>query len=187
MAVTITTVHTRPDTSADFYYNTNTTLTQELKTLREQDEANGVMTFSLTYSQDGLNETAVSTYTDISGLNTRLNRHSIAYIHEYQNYTNTHSHTTTSYVMTGIDSAFTCTTDYTFPTAGLSSHTSLSNLLTDNTNGKLANLVVTDTNITAIHRYDNSTDYSSNAWRDAFVIDSLYTDGVTRTTTFAMV
>jgi hypothetical protein len=189
MAITQTFVVTRPDTSVDFHYDISTPAVNAAKSAFQQYHNAGTLTVTSSLSGDGLTRTGISTVTDLATLSARDTIASLALDAEYANYDSTHKHTTSSYTLSGIDAAFTCTTVYTFPSAGIPVHDTLSaEINTQNGfNNNLKNLTVTDTVITAVHTYANAADYTEKYWNDFSLATSLAAANVTRTVTYAMV
>jgi len=187
MAITITTVYARPDTSAEFYYNIVNDVQTSVKSSLAPHRDTSSLLVNATISNDNLNLTLVSTAADLTALGIRANIMSVALDNDFTTYTTQHSHTRVSYTMVGIDAPFTCTTVYHFPTPGSAVETALNTQLSDNIHGRLSNLIVTTSTITAIHTYSNDADYSTNFWSDFSLIPDLHAAGATRTINYAMV
>jgi len=139
-----------------------------------------------TTSSDGLTTTVTivcDNLTTYSSLDTALDIGTRAEYMDHSNLTGLSNST----LLSGISQSFTSTNVYTFPTAGLPVHDDLSAALSNNSNGKLSNLIVTGTSITATHTYNNSDDFNVNYWKDSYLVQKLHTAGATRTITYALV
>ena len=146
----------------------------------------GNLTQSSATSSDGLVTTVTlvcDNLTTYSNLDTALDLGTVA---EYVQYTLTTGLTNTV-IQSGISQPYTCTNSYTFPSEGLLVHDMLVSALSNNTHGKLSNLIVNNTNITSIHAYNNSDDFNSGHWNDIRLANDLHTAGVTKTVTYALV
>jgi len=146
----------------------------------------GNLTQSSTTSGDGLTTTITlvcNNLTTYSNFETALDIGTRA---EYSQYAVANGLTNTI-SQAGISQPFTCTNVFTFPTAGLEIHDDLSTTLSNNTNERLSNLIVTSTSITAVHTYNNSDDFNSTYWKNRSSDESLHAAGVTRTITYALV
>jgi hypothetical protein len=189
MAITQTLVFTRPDTSNSFHVDTDSAIVSDYKTIREQYLTSGALTVNNIDSDDGLTRTVTAVYADLATYSERDNFATIAFDADYHAYTTTHGHATASYTHAGIDSAFTCTTVYTFPAAGLPVHDILISVINDQNHitEKLKSLTAEDTVVTVVHQYDNSADFTANFWGDYLLTPDLHAAGVTRTISYAMV
>jgi hypothetical protein len=189
MAITQTLVFTRPDTSNSFHVDTTSAIVSEYKTIREQYLTSGALTVNNIDSDDGLTRTVTAVYVDLATYGERDNFATVAFDADYHAYTTAHGQATASYTHAGIDSAFTCTTVYTFPSAGLPVHGTLVSAINDQNQNtqKLKSLTAEDTVVTVVHQYDNSADFTANFWGDYLLTPDLHVAGVTRTISYAMV
>ena len=140
-------------------------------------------------SGDGLTLSMVRTIDSLETWSTYNSLIGIALNQEHYFYTSNRGISTGPYSLTGIDQPFTCTTTYTFPSAGLISHDDLSARISSQTpsNTKLSSVTVHDTSIVCIHTYNDSSDYTTNHWSDYMLTPELQADGVTRTIQYAYV
>ena len=189
MAITQTLVFTRPDTNNSFHVDTTSVTVSEYKTIREGYITSGKLTVNNIDSDDGLTRTVTAIYADLATYSERDNFITIAFDADYHAYTTAHGHTTTSYTHAGIDSAFTCTTVYTFPSAGLSVHDTLVAAIDEQNQRtqKLKSLTAEDTVVTVVHQYENSGDFTAKFWGDYVLTPDLHAAGITRTIEYAMV
>jgi len=189
MAITQTFVFTRPNTTVDFHYRANTPEMTAASAVKQQYIDSGKMTTTTTVSDDELTLTLVSTSPDLEALGIRDTLVSLAIDAEFNNYITTHEHVVTSYTLTGIDAPFTCTTTYTFPTAGLDVHDILLTNISNDPRAAakiLGNPIISDTSMSVTHKYDNAADYTANFFTEFHLANELHAAGVTRTITYAM-
>jgi len=147
----------------------------------------GNITQSQTTSSDGLTTTITlvcNNLTTYSNYETALD---IGTGIEFRQYATSNGIVNRTFLQSGISQPFTCTNVYTFPSAGLQAHDDLVTLLSNNSTGKLSNLITTGTSITAIHTYNNSDDFNDTQWIDVSLFENLHTAGATRTITYALV
>jgi hypothetical protein len=202
MAIVETKIVSRPTTSIPFFNQTSNTallaLREELgpftivsdtETYYKSTNASGSHIVERTYSTDLLTQTnkvtvdSVSTWSVVdSAIGINLDKEYFAYAT-----TNDYTHPTTNqYILTGIDTAFSCTTTYTY------------NSITDNSyfntfisflevSDKLISFTNTGTQLIAVHTYTNSTDFTNTHWRDSSFVNFLQENGITRTISYALV
>jgi len=154
----------------------------------------GKLTLSRINSDDGTTVTQTLTYDSLETYSAIDTIFGIALNAEFVNYANTHgisgiSNESGSYVQTGIDQPFTCTTTYTFsPTATMPNGQLVSEFLLATIPGiRLTNMEVNSTNIVATFQFSNSADYTTNSWIDALYCPDLHTAGVTRSYSYSLV
>ena len=184
--VTETKVFTRTSTNVGWPISIGTAAMNTFSTKKQAYLTAGNVTQTENLSGDGLTNTFVYVYNNLttySNFDTELN---VALDSDFVTYADSSSINCVQ-TQSGISQPFTCTNTYTFPTAGAPVHDALSTELSNNTNGKLSNLVVTSTSITSIHTYNDSADFSSNYWKDLPFTKDLHTAGATRTITYALV
>ena len=161
--------------------------------------AAGKLSKIITNSDDNLTQTRVITFADFDTYN-RVETELLTVEWDYNFLTyiaNTNGTVPRTYTQTGIEQPFTCTTVYTFPEAGLAMHEALiSTINNDNRSlSKLLTLDHTDTIVTAVHKYDNSKDFTATCWTDVMhrtgveksLPAELHEAGVTRTIEYKFV
>jgi hypothetical protein len=157
--------------------------------LKQQHPDKIVTTTSI--SGNGLELTVISTTPDLDALTFRdTSLTTISLDNEIVSYFTEHNHSASSYTITGIDAPFTCTTTYTFPTAGLDVHDILLTTISNDPRASakiLGNPIMSDTSISVTHKYDNAANFSANCFTEFGMVNKLHSEGVTRTITYAMV
>jgi len=188
MAITETKVYSRSNVGTPFYSEyTSGVYHTSLKSRRTSIITNTISSTN-TISEDGTTLTIVYTIPDLAAMSTNDTSLSIELDDDYHRYVASAGISFVSYTLSGISSAFTCTTVYTFPSAGLPVHDELATTIQGAaSSAKLENLQVTDTVITAVHKYDNDQDFTATCWVDLSLVSALHAAGVTRTITYAMV
>ena len=191
MPITEIKVVRRSTDTIPYYSDTITSVPAWLAELR----SSGKITRVEVNSEDNLIRTTTSTYADLDTYNkVETEILSIELDYNFLTYIANNNMTvavTDQYTQSGIEQPFTCTTVYTFPEAGLAMHEALiSTINNDNKSlSKLLTLDHTDTTVTAVHKYDNSEDFTATCWTDAMnrtgversLILELHETGVTRT------
>lgn len=161
MAITRTFIQTRPDTSTAFT-NEVTSITEfvELESLLQACIAAGNVTLTVNVSSDGLTQTKARSSENLETFNSvenLLRSYGLSKaLFDYGG--STHVSTTTE--LTGIDQPFTVTTVYTTDT--LSNTSTIGSSITTNAGYGLSNVIVESNNITMVHTYNNSADYSTH-------------------------
>jgi hypothetical protein len=209
MAITKTTVTIRPNTTVDFYSvagraafaagNASVLPQFQIMHPKLKDMINaGTYHLSETVSDDGLTQTRVVTLSDLAAVNAAESAYDIAQAKEFQDYRIANNFSLGSYTTSGdraaaiayggIDSPYTVTTTYTFPSASDSYiDTFVGGLENYDHYGKLTDLVINGANVIVTHQYLNSADQTANQYLDMFFIPQLAEKGVTRTIAYAMV
>lgn len=201
MAIIETKTVTRPNTSIPFFVDTENAGLLQVKTAIGYSFAENTPSYSKavaaggnivserTISANGLTQTNVVTFATIADYNRVESAVSIALDDEYQQYVNDNefSHTENQYVQTGFDSAFSCTTTYTY-TANTATLYPLFEYFVNaiEASDKLTSLVNTGTQVIAVHEYANSEDFTANHWQDFTFVNSLHTGEVTRTIAYTL-
>ena len=154
----------------------------------------GKLTLNRVNSDDGSTMTQTLTYDSLETYSAVDTIFGIALNAEFVNYANANGITgitneSGSYVQTGIDQPFTCTTTYAFsPTATMPNGQLISEFLLATIPGiRLTNMEVNDTSIVATFQFENSADYTTNSWLDAPYCSDLHTAGVTRSYSYSLV
>lgn len=190
MAIVETKTTTRPRANIAFHRDSGEPAITSSITILAPFYTSGNVVATNDVSGDGLTMTMVRTYDTLSTWSQfDTLGPTIALDSEFYFYTNRNGLGQSTYSLAGIDQPFTCTTTYTFPRAGLSSHDDLSTTISGQTpsNTKLTNVTVQDTSIVCVHTYTDSSDFTTNYWNDYNLILSLNSDGVTRTIEYAYV
>ena len=209
MAITKTTVTSRPNTTVDFYSVAgraafaagNASVLPQFQVMHPKlkDMINaGTYQLAETVSDDGLTQTRVVTLSDLAALNTAETAYDIAQAKEFQEYRITNNFSLGSYTTSeqraaaiayaGIDAPYTVTTTYTFtsPTDAYID-TFVGGLENYEHYSKLTDLVINGANVIVTHQYLNSADQTANQYLDMFFVPQLAEKNVTRTITYAMV
>jgi hypothetical protein len=192
--ITETRIKTRTNKDIPFFNQANLhpqAMIDGIAVLRSQGKFDRV----ITYSDDGLTETTVTTHADLdsfSQADTLLSIELDAVCWDYiVNQHGPNGHVANSYVLSGIDHPFTVTITYHFP----------QNVTTDPTQGlvndmqtssdfitrKLSNATVTDSTLVFTYQYDNATDYQTTWVNDMPWVTRLHNLGATRTIKYASV
>jgi hypothetical protein len=189
MPIVETKTVTRPNTSVDFFNESNDPVRLTIKTQLQPLVDAGKYTLTKNVSGDGLTQTNVATFDSLdtySQVDTILG---VELDYAYFNYSELHlfDHPSSQYSQTGIDAMFTCTTTYTFSPEVLSSNTKLQSFFYYlETTPKLISCVNTGTQVIAVHQYNNSVDFTSQHWKDFGFAELLHDCAVTRTLSYAM-
>jgi hypothetical protein len=211
MAIIKTSTTTRTDTSIPFYTSAgraaieagNASVLPEYQkmypTLKDMIDA-GTYQIDESVSEDELTETRVLTYADLATLNRAETAYDISTAKEFQNYKITNNFVMVNastitaedrsklWKLEGIDSPYTVTTTYTFPSASDAYiDTFVASLETYDHFNKLSDLIINGASVITVHQYLNSADQTANPYLDAFFIAQLAEKNVTRTVVYAMV
>jgi len=191
MSIVRTRTYARPDTTVPFHRDSGLTQITALQSGLQTLINAGTFSSTPVVSDDGLTLTHTQTLQDLAALGALDTVVGIALDAEYFTYITEHGHAMVGHpVITGIDSAFTVNTTYTFPTAGTASHDSLSALVSTYATLKSDYIVsntVADTVITVVAKFNNGDDYVANRFNDFSIVTELNTDGATRAITYAAV
>ena len=190
MAIVETKTTTRPRANIAFHRDSGEPAITSSITILAPFYTSGNVVATNDVSGDGLTMTMVRTYDTLSTWSQfDTLGPTIALDSEFYFYTNRNGLGQSTYSLAGIDQPFTCTTTYTFPRAGLSSHDDLSTTISGQTpsNTKLTNVTVQDTSIVCVHTYTDASDFTTNHWADYLLTIFLNNDGVTRTIEYAYV
>jgi hypothetical protein len=197
MIITETKVSVRPNTSVPFFKETNPpellAVQATVKSLRD----NGNVTYVTTISSDGLTETAVATFDSIETYNAVETAHGIALDNAFISYVKSNNFSPrdfskvedrrSTYVQTGFDQPFTCTTVYTWPETNPMISGIGASMQTNDVYGKLTNVSILETSLSLTHTYDNSSDFTDHCFYDLYIVPRLFENNVTRTITYALV
>lgn len=153
--------------------------------------ANSSMTNTYTISDDQLMQTHVRTYRDLSIYSAVDSILDLELDSNYVEYYKFGPVSTSSaqqlYKQEGIDQPFTVTTTYTFPTSASELRDTLVNQINSNPKGKLVDTTVTDTTIIAVHRYNDSSDFTENLYNDIQLAKDLHNAGFQRKIVYSLV
>ena len=189
MPIIETRTHTRPSTATPLWSDsTGPALTAAMAAIQPFID-NGTLTLNRTISDDGLTITQILTYSDLETYSAVDTIFGLELNAEFMQYTSTHgiSNDINTYQMTGIDQLFTNTISYNFAAGTMIDGYLLVDFLPTKIAGdKLQDLSVTETNITAVLLYDNSADYTQNAWLDLQFVERLHAAGVTRSISYSL-
>lgn len=192
MSIVRTKKYSRTDASVSFYRDSSEPAVSALNsgTLQSLKDS-GAITSEATFSPDNLLMLVTQTAQDFEALSAFDTALSLEIDAEFTAYGNAHSQSKVGETtLTGIDSAFTVTYVYTFPSAGLSSHDLLSALVSTYTTVHPVNATsntIGDTTITLVTKFLTETEFTANSWSDFLLATNLHADGVTRTITYAEV
>ena len=132
MAIVETKTTTRPRANIAFHRDSGEPAITSSITILAPFYTSGNVVATNDVSGDGLTMTMVRTYDTLSTWSQfDTLGPTIALDSEFYFYTNRNGLGQSTYSLAGIDQPFTCTTTYTFPRAGLSSHDDLHTLLAD--------------------------------------------------------
>ena len=211
MAIIKTTTTTRADTSVPFYTSAgnaaieagNSSVLPQYQIMYPKLQAlidAGKLQISETVSDDGLTQTRALTYSDFDTLSQSESAYSIDTIKEFQTYkiSNNFVEINNSSVsaeersrlwkLEGVDSPYTVTTTYTFPSASDSYiDTFVGSLEVYDHFNKLIDLIIDGASVIVVHQYLNSADQTAHPYLDRFFLPALAEKNVTRTVRYAMV
>jgi hypothetical protein len=211
MAIIKTTVLTRTNTSVPFYTdagkaairaNDSATLPlfQVMAAKQNILRDAGKYIIEEAVSDDGLTQTRTLTYSDLDALSQGETAYDIATTREFQNYKINNNFVTINgstvsaeerrnlWRIEGIDSPYTVTTTYTFPSASDAYIDTFVGALENYDHfNKLTDLVINGANVITTHQYLNSADQTTHPFLDMFFVPQLAEKGVTRTVVYAMV
>ena len=189
MSIVRTRTYVRPDTSVPFHRNSGASVINIVNSNIQSLKDSGALTITAVTSDDNISLTYTQTVTDLATLSSLDTAASIALDADFLAYTTTHGQARIGNpTVTGIGSAFTVTYTYTFATAGLASHDSLSALVSSYATSKPSNVSsnsIEDTVINIVTTFTNEADYTTNHFNDFTLVTELNTDGVTRAITWA--
>jgi hypothetical protein len=203
MAIVETKIVSRPNTSIPFFNQTTSSVITQVRDAYpgtytvESDTAtyykrindSGSHIVERTYSTDLLTQTNKMTFDSIATWSAVDSATSIALDKEYFAYAEDNGLTHPAdgqYSLTGISSAFSCTTTYTFD-SNISD--SFFNIFTSSieASDKLVSFTNTGTQLIAVHTYTNSADFTENHWKDNTFVAYLNENEITRTIAYAMI
>jgi hypothetical protein len=194
MAITETKIDIRKNTDTPFFANTaNPTLSTTKSHCQPFLDA-GTMTSTITLSDDQLTRTMVLTYRDLdiysqcdSGMGIDLDYAYVNYVFNNSAFAQITEFPdgTTPYAQSGIDSPFTATLSYSFPTGGSDAHNHL--ISTISAASHLTNLAIGDQTVTGTFTFANSADFNQHYFKDLLLIAELNAAGATRTIQYASV
>jgi hypothetical protein len=207
MAIVETKKTIRPNTSIPFFNQSTDpaliaskeaaghvfTEVEQTATYLKRTTADGSVTNEFITSDNGLLQTTISTFSDLATYSQVDTAKGIALDHAYQQYVDdsliaTVLNGTNQYTQTGIDQPFTCTTTYAYDSDIDSTYPLFESFIAVvESSDKLISFVNNGSTITAVHQYLNSEDFTETHWDDYKFIGALYTGGVTRTITYALV
>jgi hypothetical protein len=211
MAIVETKKSVRPNPTVEFFNQTNNaaliqsredcgyvfTEVESTGTYLKRTNADGSVVNEFIISNDGLLQTTISTFSNLTAYSLVDTAKGIALDYEYKQYIEGENYGSLisaelngqkQYTQTGIDQPFSCTTTYTYG-ANISSTYPLfdSFVAVIEYSDKLHSLVNNGSSVVAVHHYLNSEDFTENHWDDYKFIEALHTGGVTRTISYAMI
>lgn len=188
MAIIETKIGKRTNPSIPFFYDTdekNNFIDADMATLR----SNGNITTIKTLSEDGLTQTVINTIDTLANYSIYDTALGIALDNAYVEYTTTNSfltfrdNTFTPFTLSGIDSPFTATIVYTFPTPDIAMEIFANSISLING----FDVVVGANTVTVTRQFADSSDYTANYFQDLIYAQQLNAKGVTRTHTYTAV
>jgi hypothetical protein len=201
MAIVETKIVSRPNTSIPFFNETDNaelvsfkaatgpyTFTTNTESYQRSTNVSGSVIIERTLSTDLLTQTNKVTFDSMSTWSTTDTCINVALDKEYFAYAEANglTHPTGQYTLTGISSAFSCTTTYTFDS---NIADSFFNIFTSSieASDKLVSFTNTGTQLIAVHTYTNSADFTENHWKDNTFVAYLNENEITRTIAYAMI
>lgn len=201
MLIAETKTVSRPDTSVLFFNDTDNPVLLQIRAevgyvliertanYLKSATPDGKVVSERNITNNGLTQTTVTTFASVEDYSRVDTIMGIAVDHEYGQYTEEVglTHEWNQYLQTGIDQPFTCTTTYTYTPETSTLYPMFDYFVTiAESSDKLVSLVNTGTQVIAVHKYQNSEDFTDNHWKDFVYIEQLNTGGVTRTITYAI-
>jgi hypothetical protein len=205
MAIVETKIVSRPNTSIPFFSQTDNAELMAAKaimgtfnwittteTYQKAVNASGSHILERTYSDDFLTQTNKMTFDSVATWSTVDSALSIALDAAYFAYAeaNGFTHPTSGqYTLTGIDTAFNCTTTYTYNSIASITDESFFNSFigfleySDN----LTSFTNTGSQLIAVHAYVNAAEFTQDHWGDSRFVNFLHENGITRTIAYAMI
>ena len=178
----------RPNTDISFFNETTTPGRSAHKPVFDELIAAGKMQRDIVISDDGLTQSVTFTYDSLETLTARYNSVSIELNKEFFEYTTANGFVTTLATQSGIDVPFTCTTIYTYNENTSTLYPKFEDFIQSLTVSiTLEEFTNTGTQLIAVHRYENSADYTATRWREGPAIVGLFEGGVTRSIEFNLV
>jgi len=203
MAIVETKIVVRPNTSIPFFNQTTSSIITQVRDAYpgpytvESDTAtyykrindSGSHIVERTYSTDLLTQTNKMTFDSIATWSAVDSATSIALDKEYFAYAedNGLAHPADGqYSLTGVSSAFSCTTTYTYNPAD--DDTFFNAFISSiEISDKLISFTNTGTQLIAVHTFNDAADFTENHWKDNSFVAYLNENGVTRTIEYAMI
>jgi len=186
--------HKRPNSGTSYWSESKLPELSAATAAIQSYITDGKLTLSRVNSDDELTVTQTLTYDSLETYSAVDTIFGIALNAEFVNYASANgitgiSNESGAYQQTGIDQPFTCTTTFTFsPTATMSSGQLVSEFLVATIPGiRLTNMEINPTSIVATFQFENSADYSTNAWLDVTYCVDLHAAGVTRSYSYSLV
>jgi hypothetical protein len=203
MPIVETKISTRPNITIPFYNATNNALIVALKsatgpeytvaettdTYKKTIATSGTHIVERIYSEDQLTETVKKTFNSLADWSHHDTNLSIEIDNSYLEYTTTNGFSqleSNQYTLTGIDAPFTCTTTYNYIQDQVPPEFDSFIVVIEVASVNLISLVNTGTQLISVCEYANSTDFTTNHWRDFQYIPMLHAGGVTRTIQYAL-
>ena len=188
MAIIETKIGKRTNASVPFFSETDGA-TSNVGTDMATLKSNGNVTVIRTVSEDGLTQTSVATIDTLANYSIYDTALGIALDSAYVEYTTTNNfltyrdNTFTPFTLSGIDSPFTATVVYTFPTPDIAMEIFANSLSLING----FDVVVGANTVTVTRQFADSSDYTANYLQDLIYAQQLNAKGVTRTHTYTAV
>jgi hypothetical protein len=202
MAITETKIVSRPNNGIPFFSQTDNAellaakaamgtfnWTTNSETHQTGTNASGSHIIERIYSGDFLTQTNKMTFDSVDTWSAVDSALTIALDKEYFVYAEANGLTHLldgQYTLTGIDTAFSCTTTYTY---GSITDDSFFNIFLGSleNSDNLTNFTNTGSQLIAVHAYVNAAEFTTDHWADRGFINFLQENGITRTISYALV
>ena len=181
-------------TTNDVFF-TDSPMTTDRQTLKSSNTPlvhAGKFTFTPVLSEDGLIQTNTAIFADLETYSQVDTAIGINIDHAYFTWATDNnlnqSEIENQYTQLGIDQSFTCTTTYSYSNNISELYPEFDSFISRiELSPKLVSFTNTGSQLVAVHEYANSSDFTENHWKDYSFVEALYSAGITRTITYALV